>query len=157
MPDAKETKEKGTLRIVDAAVARGGKGEKQKNIELIYPRNRKMPSAQDGQKPAVHRPTVRRRPVRSGLHVSAAARKPYLQQGNKAKRLNCAWKHWNRGAEKQQPVLWTDESQFETLGSNKERLQASVERAGGSFMTSVDGATYMPSSFKNKRGGHALN
>lgn len=42
-----------------------------------------------------------------------------------------------------------DESQFETLGSNKECLQASVERAGGSFITSVDGATYKPSSFKN--------
>lgn len=34
----------------------------------------------------------------------------YLEGGNKAKRLNCAWKHRNWDAEKWQQELWTDGS-----------------------------------------------
>lgn len=120
-----------------------------------------MASAPAGQEPAGHPPPVWRGPVRRGLHASAAARKPRLQQGNGAKRLDCAWKHWSRRAEEQQPVLWT-ESQCETFGSDEECLQASVERAGGSSVTSTDGASSETSAPRTDaglkaKGGHPLN
>ena len=72
--------------------------------------------------------TVQRSLVRSGLHGRVAAKKPYLQRGNKAKRLNYARKHRNWGAEKWQQVLWTDESKFEIFGCS--RRQFVCQRAG---------------------------
>lgn len=51
--------------------------------------------------------------VRSGIHGLVAAKKTSLLHGNKAKRANGANRIW--GAQKWQPVLWTDESKVKYL------------------------------------------
>lgn len=57
----------------------------------------------------VHPSTVWRSLARISLHGRVAGKKPYLRRGNEAKRLQCARKQRNWGADKRQQALWTDE------------------------------------------------
>ena len=143
------------LRITDAVVGQGNLVQQMTNTSsCISLRNRKMSSSAISSELAetigthVHPSTVGRSLIRSGLHGRVAAKKPHLRHGNKAKRLNYAWKHRNWGAEKWQQVLWTDESKVEIFGRrsrrqsvrrrageryNNECLQATVKHGGGSL------------------------
>lgn len=57
--------------------------------------------------------------VKSGLNGRVAAKRPYLQHGNKVKQLSYARKPRISAAEQWQQVVWTCESKFETYGCRK--------------------------------------
>ena len=62
--------------------------------------------------------TVQRRLCESGLHCLIAAKKPLLKDTNK---MRHAWamKHEQWTLDRWKSVLWSDESKFEFLGSNR--------------------------------------
>ena len=67
----------------------------------------------------VHPSTVRRAPIRNGLHGRVAKRKPLLRKANKTKRLKFAQKHKNLNPFRWEKVLWCDESKFEMFGTKR--------------------------------------
>ena len=63
--------------------------------------------------------TVQRRLRESGLHGRNAAKKQFLKDTNKKKRLAWAKKHKQWTLDRWKSVLWSEESKFEIFGSNR--------------------------------------
>ena len=84
-------------------------------------------------KTTVSKSTVKRRLRDAGLLDRVAKKKPYLRLANKNKRLRWAKEHRQRTEEDWKLVLWTDESQFEVIGSQRRTFvrQKKWKDAGG--------------------------
>lgn len=92
--------------------------------------------------------TVKRRLREKGMIGRIAAKKPLLRPINKKKRLEFAKQHANWTIEQWKSVLWSDESKFQIIGSNRrqyvrrktgERVKEgcvvpTVKHGGGSVM-----------------------
>ena len=83
--------------------------------------------------------TVQKRLCESGLHGRIVVKKPLLKDTNK-KRLALAKKHEQWTLDRWKSVLWSDESKFEMIGSNRHPF---VRRRVGEWMISACGVATM--------------